>query len=284
MKLIASTFPPRVFQTAAGLLLLASFFVMPACRDSLTDLYVNESNTTSGSVGPFIETSNLKLTTRSFSAPPDAPGKEGMIIDFSRGDTSDTLRVGSGDTLLVALDNVPQSIEEVRFIGCSGPLGPCYYVYYYRVYFSGDTERRPLTISLERETGESSHTTVTFPSRPTISEPAPGALITLSTDTLSISWQPGDAGDETKLSVRGDCGASDYWWFLPPVNSSISTYSFAPGTFSISTDREFCRTATELPLPLHTARYRNHTADPALAPGSLLQLSIEDEITVQMQR
>jgi len=201
MQPIPRTFPPRVFQTAAGLLLLASFFAMPACRDSLTDLYVNESDTTSGSIGPFVETSNIQLATISFYAPPNAPGKDGMLIALKRGDTFEPLRVGSGDTLLVTLDNVPQSIEEVRDIGCSGKIGPCTYTYYYRVYFSGETDRRTLTISLERETGVSSYTTVTFPTRPTITAPASGALISLSTDTMTISWQPGDAGDETKLSV-----------------------------------------------------------------------------------
>lgn len=86
-----------------------------------------------------------------------------MLIDLKRGDTFESLKVGSGDTLLVTLDGTPQPIEEVRDIGCSGPVGPCTYFYYYRVVFSGETERRPLTISLEREAGVSSHTTVTFP-------------------------------------------------------------------------------------------------------------------------
>ncbi|OGW42562.1 MAG: hypothetical protein A2010_13360 [Nitrospirae bacterium GWD2_57_9] len=94
----------------------------------------------------------------------------------------------------------------MRGISCTGKVGPCSYIYYYRVVSSEDAEAKTLSISLERVNGISSRTTATFPMRPTITEPVPDAVISLATDTLSLSWQSGEAGDETFLRLSAECG------------------------------------------------------------------------------
>jgi hypothetical protein len=261
------------------LFFVATFF-LTACG-AVADLYTSDADTTSGDVGPFVETANIQLTSTSSYSNDYGPWTDGMLIHLERGDIHTNLRVGDSDTLLVTLNGLPQLIEEVRNIFCSGPFGPCSYRYYYRVNFQGNPGSQSLTISLERTTGVSSQTTVTFPPKPTITEPVPGTVISLSTDAINISWQPGtgDAGENTRLTLSGYCGVSADLLFM----DSRSTYSFAPRTFQFFTDSEFCVNATQLPLPLRTVRYRAYPADPALAPSSLLQLSITDEITLQMR-
>lgn len=207
------------------LLQLTCIFLLAACSgNGPFERDIRPSNTTSGSVGPFVETANIQLKTRSFYLTSSTPGKEGMIIDVLKEDPLERLRVGPGDTLRVTLNGVPQLVEEVEGYGCQPPFGPCDYAYYYRVMFTENTESQPVTISLERAIGVSSQSTGTFPSRPTITTPAPGTVISLSTDTLSISWQPENAGDETKLTVSGTCLMAQEVWFVDPDSS----YSFPP--------------------------------------------------------
>ncbi len=262
-------------------LLLVCVFSMTSCNGEGSIGDIGESNTTSGSVGPFVETSQIWLRANSFSPSPYFPGNGGLIINLNRSDTDDNepLRVGIGDTLQVTLNDVPQFVEELRHISCSGKIGPCSYIYNYRVFFSENPDSQAFTISLDRVIGVTSHTTVTFMSTPTIAEPAPDTLFSLSTDTIAVSWQPGEPGDETRLTLSGDCGVYEEFWFMDAYN----TYSFAPGTFQFFSGREFCANATELPLPIRTTRYRTHEADPALAPISWVELSLEDEIAVRMR-
>ena len=254
-------------------------FLLTACGSGVVDLYTSDADTTSGDVGPFVETSNIELSASSFYSSELGPGKDGMLITLRRGDTKKNLRVGASDRLRVILNGSSQFVEEVRNVICAGGLGPCHYAYYYRIKFTGKTDSQPLTISLERTTGINSQTTVTFPPRPTITAPLAGTVVNLSTDTLNIAWQPSNAGEEARLLVLGDCGLSTDLRFM----DARSTYSFAPGTFKFSTDRAFCINATELPVRLHTIRYQDYPADPALAVGSLVQLNIEDEVSVRMR-
>lgn len=274
---ISITYFSRALRTAMnGAILLACFFSIAACHVSDPD----ESNTTSGTIGPFVATSDIMLTVTSSGGGYYAPGKEVLLIDFKRADTFELLRVGSGDSLVVTMGSVSQSIEEVKDISCTGKIGPCRYIYYYRTVFGENPDGKPMTISFERLNGLSSHTTVTFPIRPTITEPAPGSVFSLATDTLSISWPFGEAGDETRLRLSTECGIGPQLWFL----GAGSGYSFPAGTFQFSTDSEYCRTASELPLDLLTTRFRHYGADPAFAPSSSLELSLEDYITIRMQR
>jgi hypothetical protein len=260
-------------------MLFCSFILLlTACGDA-ADLYTSDADTTSGDVGPFVETSNIQLTSTSSYSYEFGPWKNGILLFLKRGDTQKNLRVGASDTLLVTLNGAPQFIEEVRNIICEYESGPCTYSYYYRVIFQGNPGSQPLTISLVRVTGISSQTTVTLPSSPTITEPVSGAVISLSTDTMNISWQPGEAGEDTRLTVSGNCGVYRDLWLIGTVNA----HSFAAGTFQFAASREFCVNATELPLPLRTSRSRDYPADTALAQGSLLKLSITDEVTVQMR-
>jgi hypothetical protein len=260
-------------------ILFCIFTLLLTACDAAVDLYTSDADTTSGDVGPFVETSNIQLTSTSYYSHELGPGKNGVLLFLERGDTQKNLRVGASDSLRVSLNGAPQSIEEVKNISCRYEFGPCFYSYYYRVYFQGNPGSQPLTISLLRVTGVSSQTTVTFPPSPTITEPVSGAVISLSTDTMNISWQPGDAGEDTQLTVSGDCGVYKDLRLIGTVNA----YSFAAGTFQFAASREFCVNATELPLPIRTTRYRDYPADPALAHGSLLKLSITDEVTVQMR-
>ena len=252
--------------------------LLTACGAAV-DLYTSDADTTSGDVGSFVETSNIQLTSTSFYSYESGPLKNGILLVLSRGDTHKNLRVGASDTLLVTLNGSPQFIEEVRNTNCQNEFGPCSYSYYYRVIFQGNPGSQPLTISLVRLTGISSQTTVTFPPSPTITEPISGAVISLSTDAMNISWQPGEAGEDTRLTVSGNCGVYKDLFLIGTVNA----YSFAAGTFQFAASREFCVNATELPLPLRTTRSRDYPADPALAKGSLLKLSIADEVTVKMR-
>ena len=252
--------------------------VMTAGCDGILRSTIAESNTTSGSVGPFVETSSIWLRVIAFYSARFAPGKDGIIIDLKNADTSENLRIGPGDTLQVLLDSVPQAIEEAREVGCSGKIGPCSYMYYYRVVLEGDPDGKPLTISIDRQTGVSSHTTVTYPARPIITAPAAGATVSLSTDALNIFWQAALPPEETRLAVWGECIGGDEYWFL---NSGAGSYSIPAGTFAFSTASDFCMNATELPLTIKTDRYVTYAADAALASISSLELYLEHEITVQ---
>lgn len=263
-----------------AILFWLSAFLLTACGSSaFQDLYTSEPDTTSGDVGPFLETSNIELTATSFYSNEFGAGKDGMVIDLKRGDSKKDLRVGSKDNLLVAVNGVPQFIEEVKNVNCAGGFGPCSYSHYYRIVFQENPDGQPLTISLQRTTGVSSQTTVTLPPRPTITAPASGAVIDLSTDTMNISWQPGLAAEETQLTLSGDCGVGTNLRFT----DSRTTHSFAPGTFRFYMAREFCVNATELPLPLRITRYQDYSADSALAPSSMLQLSITAEVVVRVR-
>jgi hypothetical protein len=265
-----------------ALLCLAFALLLISCGKDVVDLYTDDADTTSGDVGPFVETANIQLASTSSFYPDEAGSlKHGIAIALRRGDTLDNLRVGTSDTLLVNLNGVPQIIGERRTVHCKGGLSlQCHYSYHYWVAFQEAPENKPLMISLERVTGVSSHTTATFPSRPTILEPVPNTLVSLSTDTLSISWMPGEVGDETILTVSGDCGVdSGELKFADPDSSSRL---FAPGTFQFSKYFTSCVDATEMPLILRATRNRNAAADPALAPSSTLQLGVTDEIIVRM--
>lgn len=254
-------------------------FLLTACGSSdFLDLYTSEPGTTSGDVGPFVETSNIELTATSFYSNEFGAGNDGMLIQLDRGDTKKNLRVGSHDILIVAVNGVPQFIEEVKNVHCAREFS-CSYSYYYRIVFQDNPDGQPLAISLQRTTGVSSQTTVTLPPRPTITAPLSGAVIDLSTDTMNISWQPGLVAEETQLTVSGDCGVYTDLRFT----DSRTTHSFAPGTFQFSTAREFCVNATGLPLTLRITRYQDYPADPALAHSSLLQLSITHEVVVQVR-
>ena len=257
-----------------GILFWPLALSLTACSSAVQDLYTSEPDTTSGDVGPFLETSNIELTASSFFG----SSKDGMLIVLKRGDTKNNLRVGSKDNLLIAVYGVPQLIEEVKNAHCTGGLGACSYSYYYRINFQDNPDGQPLTISLQRTTGVSSQTTLTLPPRPTITAPISSAVIDLSADTMNISWQPGMA-EETQLILPGDCGVYANLRFT----DSRTTHSFAPGTFQFSTAREFCVNATELPLPLQITRYQDYSADSALAPSSMLQLSITAEVVVQVR-
>ena len=254
--------------------------MLTACGSSaFQDLYTSEPDTTSGDVGPFLETSNIELTGTSFYSNEFGAGKDGMLIYLKRGDSKRDLRVGSKDNLLIAVNGVPQLIEEVKTVHCAGGLGNCSYSYYYRIVFQDNPDGQPLTISLQRTRGASSQTTLTLPPRPTITAPVSGALIDLSADTMTISWQPGMAAEETQLTVWGDCGVYTNLWF----NDSRTTHAFAPGTFQFYTVGEFCVNATVLPLALHITRYQYYSVGSPLAPSSMLQLSITAEVVVQMR-
>lgn len=254
-------------------------FLLTACGSSaFQDIYTSEPDTTSGDVGPFLETSNIELTATSFYSNEFGAGKDGMLIHLKRGDSKMNLRVGSHDVLIVAVNGVPQLIEEVKNVHCASEFS-CSYSYYYRIVFQDNPDGQPLTISLQRTRGASSQTTVTLPPRPTITAPVSGPVIDLSTDTMNISWLPGLDVEETELTLSGDCGVYTNLRFT----DSRTTHAFAPGTFQFYTAGEFCVNATELPLALRITRYQYYFVGSGLAPSSMLQLSITAEVVVQMR-
>lgn len=257
------------------MLLCALALLLTGCGKDITDLYTKESETTSGSVGPYVETSNIHLEASSHYNDKLAGS---VVIDVHRGDTLERLRVGTGDSLLVTLDGTSLPVEEERGISCQGRIGPCTYSYYYRAFFQQNPGGQTLTIALERESGVSSLSTADFPSYPAIITPAPGANFNLSTDAINVSWQPGVAGDHTELVAEGDCVMYEDYWVTDPDNTHI----LPQGTHLFNTHNDECAAATEYQMQLSTARYRDYPADPALAPSSVLRFIVEDEVLVWM--
>lgn len=247
-----------------------------ACSDSVTDLYVADGYTTSGTVGPFVETSNILLTATSFYA---YPGVDGIIIDIDRADTREPLRIGAGDVLTVSLNGSSYPLEEVRGYTCDNyyTFSNCRYIYYYRVFFPfADPSGKDLILDFQR-TNANSVTTVTFPLRAAIIQPAAGVTVDLSADDLVVSWVAGSAGDEMYLELNGSCGVATSKLYF---NDSAANYTFPANTFAFYQGYQSCRDATELPLPIHTFRSRTYAADAALSPLSSITLSLNDEISV----
>lgn len=255
-------------------------FLLAACGSDIVDLYTKEAPTTTGDNGPYVETSNLLL--RAYATNYSEVSSGYVQVNLNNNETDDSLRIGSGDSLSVEINGSPLLVVEKEGRSCTGkalPAGSCIFTYSYVANFQEYPEGQEMIVSLSRESGISSQTTVTFPARPTVIEPVPGVEYSLSADTLDISWVAGQSGDSTELGLYGECAVYDGYWYLGTDN----LHSIAPGTYEFFKDSEFCNTATEFPLEITTYRYREYDAAPELAASSIVRLDYEENpVTIYM--
>lgn len=258
------------------ILLCVFGFLLNGCGDDVTDLYTEEPNSTSGDKGPYVETSNIRLTSYSWYSSEDSSGN--ISIGLSQNEPLDGLRLGASDNLIVTINDSPQLVSERKSTSCRGVQ--CTYTYSYVVDFQDYPENQTMTISLEREAGNDAHTSLVFPPHPTLIEPTAGEAFSLSTDPLNFIWRPGNIGNSTVLVLSSDCGVDDELGFIDADN----THLYSPGTFQINTANDICRNATSIALELITYRYQYFLTDPALASDSFVRVGVEEEvITVQVE-
>ena len=247
--------------------------------EGASDAGTQQSPTTSGTVGPFVPTSSLGIDTDIVYRERIAAGF--FVIRLSDIRVGHSLRLGSGDSLLVAINNIPQPVQEREKVSCGYFGTPCAFFYDYNVTLTADPGNQAVTISLQRSSDVSSNTTVTLPSSPIMTQPAAGYAFSVTTDSLDIALAPGQVGSFTKLEFPATC--VDKLQTIMFADSGPFSVSIPPGTFTFST-APYCLAITEQPLQLTTTRYHTFYPGAPLAATSTISLTLENGVTIVARR
>lgn len=259
-------------------MLCAISILLTSCGSDIRELYTDDADTTSGDVGPFVETSDIIISGQtSFN-----DGDEARVsLTFKRRDSvgSTRLRIGSTDLLMASVDGVNLPIHESQTDSCA-PISPhCVWVYSYYFYLPENSDGKELVIAFERQIGISAlDTRITIPNKPTFIKPVQGEVFYLFLDDLLLEWQPGVPGEYVWLDIRSDCGVSDRGSIAEPINSII----FPAGSFERFSSDECSVPGLMEPVVLTVFRYHidPDEVDPAFSSESLISVEAKDQISI----
>ncbi|MEN8136429.1 MAG: hypothetical protein ABFS18_12980 [Thermodesulfobacteriota bacterium] len=261
-------------------MLCAISILLTSCGSDIRKLYTDDADTTSGDVGPFVETADIIISGQTSFY--DGNDNEVRIsLTFSRKDSvgSTRLRIGSTDRLMASVDGVDLPIHEFQTDSCSPNSPHCVWMYSYYFYLPENSDGKELTIAFERQIGISAlDTRITIPNKPTFIQPVQGDVFYLSLDDLVLAWQPGVPGEYVLLDIRSDCGVIDRGFLSEPINS----ITFPAGSFErFSSDK--CSGA-DLMEPVELTVFRYHInqdeVDPAFSSDSVISVQAKAQVSI----